>query len=117
MKKEEIRKILEKTYSVIFWVKLAIMVLQIILILPDSSTSAGAVSTLQTAAIEIFIVNLIGLALLYLCIKWAKSGHIVAGILGIIIGIINIIDTSWLSIIAGIALIVVSILFLIYREK
>ncbi len=95
---EKRRKGVEKLFDILFWFQL------------------GKIET-DVYSYEVLAVNAGLLVLLFIATRLAKKGHIAAGILGIIVGIVEIIAGGIGGVIIGVLLLIDSIMFLVNYKK
>ncbi|MBQ1551051.1 MAG: hypothetical protein IIZ67_03020 [Bacilli bacterium] len=110
---EKRRKGVEKLFDILFWFQLVLLVLAIVLkvlyLLGKVEIDVYSYTTLA--------INAGLLVFLFIATRLAKKGHIAAGIIGIIVGIVEIIAGGTVGVIIGLLLLIDSIMFLVNYNK
>lgn len=111
---EKRRKGVETLFDVIFWFQLIGLIIAIVL---KILYKTGTINT-DLYSYKVLAINFGFLVFLFFATRLAKKGHIAAGIIGLIVGIGELISGGLTGTILGILLIIDSILFLVnYKKK
>ena len=109
---EKRKKGLEFTFLILFWVQLASVIISGLF----KILYIANVATVDIVTIPELIISLVAVVLMYVIVRLARNGHIAAGIIGILIGVILFFSgTLWWVI--GALLLMDSILYIVYYNK
>lgn len=110
---EKRRKGVEKLFDIIFWIQLIGLILAVVL----KVLYLTGKTEVDLYSYQVLAINVALLIFIFIATRLAKKGHIAAGIIGIIVGVVEIISGGIVGFIIGMLLLIDSIMFLTNYKK